>query len=90
MIIATIAILDIYRAYSYDCTITSANDSRHSAKSKHYEGCALDFRTKDAGMMPIPKHVMDDIVQDIKDALNDIDFDVVLESDHLHVEYDPK
>ena len=71
-----------------ECTITSANDSKHSEKSLHYNGCALDFRTKDyAG----DKQALRDR---IKAALGP-DFDVVLEAlgednEHIHVEYDPK
>lgn len=68
------------------CVVTSGRDGQHSAKSKHYEKpCqALDFRTH---TVPVPKQIK--IRAEIKAALGR-DFDVVLESDHLHVEHDPK
>lgn len=70
------------------CTVTSANDSKHSASSWHYKGRALDFRTKDYAGDKLKA------VADIKERLGP-DFDVVLEAEgepneHLHVEYDPK
>lgn len=64
--------------------ITSGADGKHREQSLHYVGRALDFRTRhvSAGLMP-------KIVAKIKDCLGG-QFDVVLESDHLHVEFDPK
>ena len=65
-------------------TVTSLNDSKHSFKSLHYSGCAADLRTRDLkGITPEEMKVR------LKDALGK-DFDVVVESDHIHVEYDPK
>jgi hypothetical protein len=72
----------------FDCTITSANDSKHSARSYHYKGNALDFRTKDyAG----DKAALE---RRVREALG-AEFDAILEAlgqdnEHLHVEYDPK
>ena len=86
MVLAAFIVDEIYA--DAECTITSANDSKHSDASLHYKGCALDFRTKDyAG----DKQALRDR---IKAALGP-DFDVVLEAlgednEHIHVEYDPK
>lgn len=71
-----------------ECVITSANDSKHSERSLHYKGCALDFRTHNYAN---DKQALRDR---IKAALGQ-DFDVLLESvgtpnEHIHVEYDPK
>jgi len=85
MALAAMIVRDCYGGG--ECTITSANDSTHSALSFHYKGNALDFRTKDyAGNKEA-------LATKIKEALGS-DFDVVLESlgkdqEHVHVEYDP-
>lgn len=71
------------------CVITSGNDSKHGITSLHYNGRALDFRTKH-----VSREVLITLVSDIRVALGP-EFDVVLEglgtdNEHLHVEYDPK
>ena len=86
MVLAAMVVDEIYG--DVECVITSANDSKHSERSLHYSGCALDFRTKnyvgDKGQLR----------DRIKAALGQ-DFDVVLEAvgtpnEHLHVEHDQK
>jgi hypothetical protein len=66
------------------CVITSGDDSKHGPNSLHYEGKALDLRTKHLG--PAEVHP---VFVALRDALGPA-FDVVLEEDHLHLEYDPK
>jgi len=73
-----------YAKHGYTCTITSASDSRHGPNSLHYCGKALDIRTRDVREQARPL-----LRDEIKEALGP-QFDVVLESDHLHVEFDPK
>jgi hypothetical protein len=68
----------------YDCVITSANDSKHGPNSLHYMGQALDLRTNN-----LPPQAVQSIVDRLKEALG-AQFDVVLESDHIHIEFDPK
>ena len=63
--------------------ITSGSDSHHSSKSKHYRGDALDFRTRNL------EGNLEALREEISTALGR-DFDVLLERDHLHVEYDPR
>jgi len=67
-----------------DLVVTSVCEGHHSPKSKHYIGNAFDVRIWD-----IKKETLDKIVRDMRKALGS-EFDVVLESDHIHVEYDPK
>jgi hypothetical protein len=87
VVLAALIVESIYASHSAVCTITSCNDSVHSTNSLHYNGLALDFRTKD-------------YTQDKQQLLAEIivalgaEFDVLLESEgkdneHLHVEYDP-
>jgi hypothetical protein len=65
-------------------TVTSGTDGKHMTGSKHYIGGALDVRTR--GLIPADQL---DVRNTIKRRLGK-DYDVVLESDHIHVEYDPK
>lgn len=76
-------IVECYRnGMASECTVTSGVDGEHSIGSKHYVGHALDVRTKG-----VPG--MDTIAAQIRDSLGD-EFDVILEGDHLHVEFDPE
>ena len=68
--------------------ITSANDGTHMQNSLHYQGLALDFRTKDV--------LLDKqrLLEDVRAALGR-QFDVIFEdpggpNEHMHVEFDPK
>lgn len=73
----------VYKAHGYDLVITSLLDGKHSATSLHYAGAAMDLRTRH-----LKPGDADAIVSDLSDALGQ-DFDVVLESDHIHVEFQP-
>lgn len=68
----------------YDCVITSASDGKHGPNSLHYNGQALDLRTRHINGQGLQL-----VVDKLKEALGS-QFDVVLESDHIHLEYDPK
>lgn len=95
MCIAAMVVEECFAGFGADCTITSANDSKHGANSLHSRDglCrALDFRTKD-----FPYREDDSLLEfvaKVKESLGQ-DFDVVLEdhgeiNEHLHVEWDPK
>lgn len=90
MVLAYAIVKDVFNRFMpfYKVIITSGNDGRHSIKSLHYYGRALDFRTKDY----IGNKFR--LFEEVKIALGD-NYDVVLEdvgtdNEHLHVEYDPK
>lgn len=88
IVMAALVVSSIFEKYHALCTVTSANDSKHSAKSWHYKGRALDFRTKDFLGDKQALH------REIQAALG-TEFDVLLENlggiqEHVHVEYDPK
>lgn len=68
----------------YACVITSGSDGKHGPNSLHYQGKALDLRINT--IMP---EIRQTVVKELKWALGE-QFDVVLESDHIHVEFDPK
>ena len=64
------------------CVITSASDGKHGPNSLHYKGLALDLRTSSLK----PEQVQP-IYLALQSALGP-QFDVVLEEDHIHCEYD--
>ena len=70
----------VYDSYGYELTITSTFDGNHGEGSLHYHHDAIDT-VKTPEFLPNIHH-------DIKIGLGS-DFDVVLESDHIHIEYDP-
>ena len=66
----------------YDCVITSANDSKHGPNSLHYKGQALDLRTRHLNGQGLQS-----VYHKLKESLGE-QFDVVLEADHIHIEFD--
>jgi len=68
----------------YACVITSGSDGKHGPNSLHYKGKALDLRIN-----TILKEQLPTVHKELKWALGE-QFDVVLESDHFHLEFDPK
>jgi len=84
LMLALIVCNDIYRRYGQDLVITSVIDGRHSYKSAHYSGNGADLRTR-----YFKSKILKKVVKAIKEALT-IDFDVVVEDDHIHIEYQPK
>lgn len=68
----------------HDCTITSTTDGKHKKGSFHYKGLAIDLRIRDLASDVEVRSVYNDLYV----ALHRL-CDVVLESDHIHVEYSP-
>ena len=66
-----------------ELVITSVTDGVHGEHSLHYHGKAIDLRTRD-----IAPPVRGKLRATIADNLG-AEFDVVLETDHLHIEFDP-
>lgn len=81
---AIIVANEVYAELGYRCVITSVVDSKHSRTSLHYVGFALDLRTRD---VPVEKHQA--ICAEIAARLGP-QYDVVLESNHIHIEFQPK
>ena len=66
--------------------VTSLKDSHESRpKSLHNKGLAVDLRTKHVNAMKVAI-----IAQELHEQLDPLGFDVVMENDHIHIEYDPK
>lgn len=86
MTIAIMAADAIFERYGVDCVITSGNDGKHSAKSKHYAGMAVDLRINN---LPNPEADGKAIAAELNEALG-VDFDVIFEVDHIHCEFEPR
>jgi len=74
----------VYSTFDVEMVVTSLLDGRHSLTSLHYAGCAADLRTRN-----IPEGLRKQVRDDIAAALPN-DFDVVLESNHIHMEWQPR
>jgi len=68
-----------------ELVITSGRDGEHQKNSLHHVGCAVDIRIR--RLTPAGKRRL---CQHLKLLLDARGYDVVLESDHLHIEWDPK
>lgn len=66
-----------------DLVVTSVTEGVHMRGSKHYTGSAFDIRTSNT------KGQEQTLTKKLADALGP-DFDVILEKNHVHVEWDPK
>ena len=80
----TIACIIYWEKAGVSCVITSGSDGKHGPNSLHYKGKALDFRTNN--LRPEQVHP---VYMALKEALGP-QYDTVLESDHVHCEFDPK
>jgi hypothetical protein len=83
--IALLMANEVYQKYGHEMVITSIKDGKHMDGSKHYIGAGADLRIKNFNRVPTVMAVMDEIREKVG-----ADFDVVLESDHIHIEFDPK
>jgi hypothetical protein len=76
----------VWRDNAQELVVTSLNDSVHSKASLHYAGCAADLRTR---------YFTDEKKAEVAEQLrlslgSNPDYDVVVEKDHIHLEYQPK
>lgn len=81
LVLAVVACERVYAKHGYELVVTSVTDGDHKPGSLHHIGCAVDLR--------LPPTDPPAMVAALRNALG-IEFDVVLEKDHIHVEYDPK
>ena len=80
-----LAICDsIYIDYGQGMVVTSVTEGEHMSGSLHPVGFAFDLRTRDFMVDDLER-----IRQSLIEALTD-EFDVVLEVDHFHIEFQPK
>ena len=84
ILLAAVAAMEVYKAAGRDLTITACVDGRHTTGSLHYAGAAIDLRTRD-----FPPADGEKVLAQIKACMGN-DFDVLLEEDHIHIEFQPK
>ena len=65
--------------------ITAGREGLHSKTSLHYQGRAVDIRTND---IPSKGQIIA-YCEEIRRTLGE-GYDVVMESSHIHIEWDPK
>lgn len=80
---AMVIVANVLAGYNYEFVMTSGSEGTHMSGSLHYVGRAFDFRTRNF----LDGHRAQ-ILADIRDALGP-EFDVVAETDHAHIEWDP-
>lgn len=74
----------VYTSLGQELVITSLLDGTHSNTSLHYTGCGVDFRTR-----YFKEGQAEKARNDIAGRLTS-DYDVILESNHIHLEYQPR
>lgn len=84
LLVALISADQVYQGYGAEVVITSLNDAIHSETSLHYVGQAVDIR-----IWNLKGVTASQVAEEIKKRLT-IDYDVVVESDHIHIEYQPR
>ena len=87
MVLAYVIAITVYKDYDdgdVECVITEATGGHHGVGSLHYVGQAIDLRT-----WGLTGSEQRSITDRLKVSLGS-QYDVVLESDHIHIEYQPK
>lgn len=99
IMLAVMVAREVFYEHTADLVITSLNDGRHSRKSLHYQGRAVDLRSKH--LHPeIKTSILHTLRQRLGVEVNENDeriaghYDVLLESlddvhEHFHIELDP-
>ena len=74
----------VYNKHGKEVVITSLMDGKHMKNSKHYIGEAVDLRT-----YFFSKNTVLAVAADLQKELGS-NYDVLVEEDHIHIEYDPE
>ena len=82
LLFAAIAFIECRLMDAGELMLTSVTDGRHGENSLHYPGFAADIDFHDAGRFPW-------IAGKLRERLT-VEFDVVPEGTHIHVEFQPK
>jgi len=86
LIFGLIIIDQVMKEQGQEAVITSGSEetTRHVMKSLHYNGCAVDLRSRFFSNPEL-------IAALCREALgNNPDYEIIVESNHFHFEYQPK
>ena len=83
MLIALFVAGDVYKEIGEELVVTAGLEGKHSATSLHYTGCAVDIRTN-----YFSKEEIKVVQRELKERLG-VDFDVIIETTHIHIEFQP-
>lgn len=80
-----------FEMFARPLTVTSLADSRHSAGSRHYPAAKTGWMTgaADLRVWGLTEQDRINFALALGDALG-VDYDVIDEVDHIHIEYDPE
>ena len=90
IVLALLVAERVYDEYHAELVVTSLCDGKHKVGSLHYKGDAADLRIwnlpgwqseEEPGVAPV-------VAAKLQSKLGD-NYDVVLEKDHIHMEFDP-
>jgi len=84
ILLALMVVNEVYANHGILCVITEGTGSKHGIGSLHYVGLAVDLRTRD-----MPGTLQVQVTDIIRERLGK-QYDVVLEKDHIHIEFQPK
>lgn len=85
MVLALVIAAQVYHDIAdTEMVVTEATGGVHGRGSLHYTGQAADLRTN-----TMSKELAAKVVLAIREKLGE-NYDVVLEADHIHVEFQPK
>lgn len=83
LVLTLMLVNQVFLKYNLHMIITSMLDGQHSDGSLHPYGFAVDIRSRN-----ISRDFIQKIVRDLKEMFDE-QLDIVLESDHFHIEFDP-
>ena len=86
MAFGMVIIAGVFASRDVPCVVTACTDGPHMPGSLHYVGCAVDLRLPSRLRGSAADLAM---VQELRAALGP-EWDVILETDHIHAEHDPK
>ena len=75
---------EVYKKNYQELVVTELTGGQHGRSSLHYVGNAVDIRTRDISSVALTR-----IAAQLVEALGE-NYDVVKESTHIHIEYQPK
>lgn len=87
IVLARCILAEVFARHSIPVVITSCRDGQHMDKSKHYSGDALDIRL--GSRFNSSANIDLVLLNEGREALGE-QYDLVLETNHFHVEFDPK